>query len=222
MARYEETSVTSVVFDMDGVLVDAQEWHYEALNIALRQHGFEISRSEHESCFDGLPTRRKLEMLSHERGLPWDLHNVISAEKQRLTVELAARHCRPVESRVEVLITLRQRGYKLGVASNSIRSSVALMLQASGMLGYFDIILSNEDVTRPKPDPEIYGRAFQKLGSQPWQALIVEDSAHGLAAAYASGAHVLRVRSPNEVTLSNISHALSHPEQLHKAAALCA
>jgi HAD superfamily hydrolase (TIGR01509 family) len=207
---------------MDGVLVDAQEWHYEALNAALRPHGFEISRPEHERRFDGLSTRRKLELLTHERGLPVDLHDAISAEKQRLTAEFAAQYCRPVKSRVELLAALRQRGYKLGVASNSIRSSVVMLMRASGLLGYLDLILSNEDVTRPKPAPEIYERAFQQLELQPWQVLIVEDSAHGLAAAYASGAHVLRVRSPRDVTLANIERALSHlGQQREEAAALC-
>jgi hypothetical protein len=60
--------ITAVLFDLDGVLVDATEWHYEALNHALGLFGFDITRYEHLSSYNGLPTRRKLEMLSVEKG----------------------------------------------------------------------------------------------------------------------------------------------------------
>ena len=66
--------IKAVIFDMDGVLIDAREWHYEALNRALRLFGMEISRTDHLTTFDGLPTRRKLEMLSSTNGLPVELH----------------------------------------------------------------------------------------------------------------------------------------------------
>jgi beta-phosphoglucomutase-like phosphatase (HAD superfamily) len=62
--------ITAVVFDMDGVLIDAREWHYEALNRALGHFGYTISRFDHLVTYDGLPTRHKLEMLSRERGFP--------------------------------------------------------------------------------------------------------------------------------------------------------
>ena len=57
-------AIEAVVFDMDGVLIDAKEWHYHALNRALELFGFTISRAEHLSTFDGLPTSKKLEMLT--------------------------------------------------------------------------------------------------------------------------------------------------------------
>ncbi len=69
-------------------------------------------------------------------------------------------------------------------------------------------MLSNEDVSRSKPDPEIYRTAMERLGVTPDEALIVEDNEHGIKAARASGAHLLVVRTPADVTLSNIdSHA---------------
>ncbi len=60
--------IEAVVFDMDGVLIDAKDWHYHALNRALAHFGYSISRGDHLSTYDGLPTRHKLEMLSKERG----------------------------------------------------------------------------------------------------------------------------------------------------------
>ena len=70
---------------MDGVLIDAKEWHYEALNKALALFGYQISRYEHLVTYDGLPTRKKLEMLSMEQGLPVQLHSFINEMKQLYT-----------------------------------------------------------------------------------------------------------------------------------------
>ena len=88
--------IKAVLFDMDGVLIDAREWHYEALNRALALLGYEISRYEHLTTFDGLPTARKLQMLTVERGLPAELHAFINSLKQQYTLELVATSCKPV------------------------------------------------------------------------------------------------------------------------------
>jgi beta-phosphoglucomutase len=82
--------ISTVIFDMDGVLIDAREWHYEALNKALRLLGYEITRYEHLSTFDGLPTRKKLQMLTVERGLPAELHTFLNGLKQQYTMEYVA------------------------------------------------------------------------------------------------------------------------------------
>jgi beta-phosphoglucomutase-like phosphatase (HAD superfamily) len=81
--------VKLVVFDLDGVLVDARELHYDAMNGALREvagEPFVISRGEHLSIYDGLPTRKKLAMLSQKKFLPEDLHSNIWKKKQEMTV----------------------------------------------------------------------------------------------------------------------------------------
>ena len=87
--------IKAVLFDMDGVLIEAKDWHYEALNRVLSLFGMEISRSDHLTTFDGLPTRRKLEMLSAERGLPEQLHDFINEMKQRYTLQIVTRECNP-------------------------------------------------------------------------------------------------------------------------------
>ena len=92
------TTIKAVLFDMDGVLVEAKEWHYEALNRALDLFGMAISRVDHETTFDGLPTSRKLEMLSVERGLPRELHSFLNemkltaAEYQTHSLTIANNH----------------------------------------------------------------------------------------------------------------------------------
>lgn len=85
----------AVIFDMDGVLIDARDWHFNALNQALEPFGLEISRFEHENRFDGLSTKTKLNMLSEEKGLPREMHEAIFNIKQDRTFRIASEKCYP-------------------------------------------------------------------------------------------------------------------------------
>src|SRR5882762_2602700 len=88
--------IRGVIFDMDGVLIEAKDWHYEALNRALGLFGMAIDRDAHLATFDGLPTRRKLEILSKTRGLPRRLQRFVNDLKQSYTMEITYSRCRPV------------------------------------------------------------------------------------------------------------------------------
>ncbi len=204
--------IEAVVFDMDGVLIEAKEWHYEALNRALEIFGYTITRAEHLSTFDGLPTRTKLEMISKEKGLPRALHKFINELKQMYTVEQVHMHCKPIFTHEYALSTLKARGYKLGLASNSIRSTVELMMSKSNLATYLDVMLSNQDVEKPKPDPDMYLKAASMLGLPPAQCLVVEDNPNGIRAAEAAGCPVLIVHSVHEVQLDRIENAIALAE----------
>jgi len=205
--------IKAVLFDMDGVLIDAREWHYLALNRALQLFGKEISREDHLANFDGLPTRKKLERLSVDRGLPTELHEFINDLKQKHTFHIVNEHCHPNFRHEYALSRLKADGYKLALCSNSIRRSVDLMMELSNLKQYFDVTLSNEDVTHSKPHPEIYQLAMKKLGMTAENCLIVEDNDNGIKAATAAGAWLLRVGSPQEVTHDAIRHAIQKSEK---------
>jgi HAD superfamily hydrolase (TIGR01509 family) len=204
--------IKAVLFDMDGVLIDAKDWHYEALNKALGHFGLEISRDEHLAIYDGLPTRRKLEMLSRSRGLPVRLHAFINELKQEYTAAITVDRCRPMFHHQYALAGLKRAGYTIGVCSNSIRRTVALMMDLSRLSPHLDFCLSNEDVQRPKPDPEIYTLGIQRAHATPQETLIVEDNDHGIAAARASGAHVMVVGSVYDVTQERIAEEIARAE----------
>ena len=201
-----------VLFDMDGVLIDAKDWHYEALNKALGHFGLTISRDEHVALYDGLPTRRKLELLSKSRGLPVKLHRFINDLKQNYTAAITAERCRPMFHHQFALAALKRSGYQIGVCSNSIRRTVAQMMEASRLDGYLDFYLSNEDVSQAKPHPEIYTLGMERAGFRPEETLIVEDNDHGVAAARASGGHVMVVGSVYDVTLERITAEVAKAE----------
>ncbi|MFT5653730.1 MAG: beta-phosphoglucomutase, partial [Psychromonas sp.] len=197
--------IKAVIFDMDGVLIDAKDWHYEALNKALKLFGLDLTRAEHETTYDGLPTKDKLEILSREKGLSRSLHSFINEIKQQYTMEMVNNLCRPMFHHEYLLSKLHQQNYKLSVASNSIRNTVSVMMDHAHLKQYLEFFISNEDVKKGKPDPEMYNLSIKKLGLIPEECLIIEDNENGLKAAYASGAHVLKVDTVFDVNYDNVS-----------------
>jgi beta-phosphoglucomutase len=201
-------SFDAVIFDMDGVLIDARDWHYDALNEALAYFGTEITRDEHLSEFDGLPTKTKLEMLTQRGRLPGSIHGVINAIKQERTLRQAAQYCFPNVEHLVLLGWLKSNGFKLAVATNSIRDSSTTMLKFAGVLPLLDVLVTNQDVSKPKPYPEIYLKAAELLGVEPSRTLVIEDHEYGVQAATAAGCRVIRVDGPHQVNLSLIQRAI--------------
>lgn len=201
--------IEAVIFDMDGVLIDAKEWHFDALNRALRLFGLEISLADHLTTFDGLPTRRKLELLTLTEQFPQELHGFVNTLKQNYTMEIVSARCKPTFIHEYAMSVLKSRGLKLAVASNSVRSSVDAMMARSNLTQYLDLTLSNEDVAFAKPDPEIYALAMRRLGVAPTATLILEDNDHGVQAARASGAHVMVVKGVDDVNLAAIDAVIA-------------
>ena len=197
--------IKAVIFDLDGVLVDATEWHYKALNKALHIFGYEISREEHMSTYNGLPTAKKLDLLTQRKGLPTKLHSFVNDMKQKYTVQYIEMECKPYFDKLLMVSKLKKDGYKLAVCSNAVKKSVHLMLEKSDILKYIELVLSNQDISNPKPHPEIYLRAFEMLGVNPKEAVIVEDAPHGIAAAKASGAFVCEVSGFEDVSFERIN-----------------
>lgn len=195
-------NIKFIIFDLDGVLVEAKEIHYEALNEALGEK-YMITWDEHLSRYDGLKTSQKLEMLTKDKGLPVELYDDVWMNKQKLTID-KLKNLPQSEQLIECMSSLTNDGYKIAVCSNSIRKTVLTVLSKLGIIEYVDLIISNEDVKNSKPHPEMYWKAISKMSFLPEQTLIVEDSPYGLLAASRSKSHVLRVKSPTEVSYSNI------------------
>ncbi len=204
--------IKAVIFDMDGVLIEEKGWHYDALNKALNLFGQEISRYEHLVTYDGLPTMKKLEMLTVERGFPISLHSFINDIKQQYTMDMIFTRCKPVFNHQFALSQLKKDGYKLGVASNSARATVETMMSKSALYQYLDFMFSYQDVVKPKPDPEIYLKAINFLELKPDECLIIEDNENGIKAAKASGAFVLEVISVDDVNYNNIMSKINYIE----------
>ena len=208
-------NIKAIVFDLDGVLVDSRNLHYVALNKALEEIDakYIISIEEHLAKYDGLPTSRKLSLLTQEKKLPSGFHSRVWERKQALTFDLIKEVVKPCQRLIELLTVLKGQGYKLYCASNSIALTLNEMLKALGIYEQFDRVYSNEDVVSPKPHPMIYMKCLLDSGLAPCQVIIVEDSPIGRVAATLSGAHVCPVANPESVTLGRIEQYIKEAEE---------
>lgn len=191
--------VRHCAFDLDGVLVDTDELHYVALNLALAQFGERISREEHLATFKGLPTKVKCHMLTDAGRLDEAAHPWVFDAKQKFTAEAIVLAIRPDEAKIALLEALARDGWRLAVCSNAIRATVDALVKAVGVRDLVDFALSNEDVERPKPDGEIYWKAAAQFGIAPQRLIVVEDAPNGRAAALDAGCRLVAVGGPHEV-----------------------
>lgn len=204
------SSIKAVIFDLDGVLVEAKDWHYEALNKALAIFGCDFSYEEHLSTYDGLPTKTKINMLNKTKNFPIELSEVVYDLKQIYTNEYFSTRCFPDFSQDYLFRKLKDKNIKTAVASNSIRATVDQAMINLDIKKYIEFSLSNEDVENPKPSPDIYLKAIKNLNLTPEECLIVEDNQNGIKAANASGAHCLEVKEVEDVNHVNIFECIDN------------
>lgn len=207
-----------VIMDLDGVLISSKEIHYESLNKALREISEEyvISIDEHLSKFDGLSTTKKLDMLTETRGLPKSLHGRIWERKQYFTEQLLLDTVQESPKLIDICEKLKERGFKIAVASNAIRNTVKTSLLSLGIIKYVDYYASNEDVKRTKPFPEIYWSCMIMTNTIPKNTVIIEDSHIGRQGAIASGANLLAVENPDDLTWKKLEPVLKTIENQPK------
>ena len=194
-----------IIFDLDGVLVDARELHYNALNTALESidKKYVIGREEHLSTYDGLSTTKKLNLLTKNKDLPKELHDKVWELKQQMTLKIIDGFS--VDDRIRgILRSFKSDGYTISCATNSIRETAKLQLIRKGFFEYIDFMYSNQDVKNPKPNSEMYLRCMIKAEVNPNETLIVEDSHIGRKGALSSGAYLCAVEDSDDVSYEKV------------------
>lgn len=182
--------IHAIAFDLDGVLVDAPHLHRAALDAALIDSGLEpVSDEVHERTLNGLPTKKKLELL----GVAEEKIPAIAKRKQERTIELIEKFVSPDPQMIAKVSALREH-YPIACCSNSIRASVDKLLEAAGLASLMDFTLSNEDVPHPKPSGVIYEVAARLFKVAPHEMLVLEDAAYGRIAASRAGARLCPIR----------------------------
>lgn len=200
-------------FDLDGVLVDADTWHFEALNLALADHALpEITWEEHLTIYKGIPTRTKMGVYAERHGLDSPVPKTVEYGKQFWTKQFIQFKCKPVREIQNAVRMAYGRG-RVAVVSNAIRETVEQMLTLAGLMPWVDYIVSNEDAP-PKPDPSGYLKVAEHFSIYPEEMLVVEDSEVGKAAAYASGAFVCEVTDPSQVNWPRIAGCIKSSERV--------
>jgi HAD superfamily hydrolase (TIGR01509 family) len=204
-----------IIFDLDGVLIETKQIHFAALNKAIAKYDSNsvISWDEHLSQFDGLKTQQKLDKLTVERGLSIEFHKLIWEDKQKFTLEnlIGVKENRQL---IDLFRNLSNKDLKIACCSNSIRTTVEVVLRRLSIIEFFDLIISNEDVLNSKPHPEMYWNCISKFSVVAEETLILEDSPIGLLAATRTNAHILRIADPKEVNFENISKRIGEIDKM--------
>lgn len=197
--------IKAILYDLDGVLVDACDWHYHSLNRALKEVvDFEVSRENHLDTYNGLPTKKKLAMMD----ITGDKAKQVWTKKQQYTMDVINEmaHNSPQKRRLHEFT--KMLGIKSCCVTNSIRKTAELMLENTGQLEYMEFVIANEDVSENKPSPDCYMLAMSKMNLLPSECLIVEDSPKGIESANATGAYVLEVDNSKQVHFNTIKQEL--------------
>jgi beta-phosphoglucomutase-like phosphatase (HAD superfamily)/NDP-sugar pyrophosphorylase family protein len=197
------------IFDLDGTLVDSKEIHFNALNEALKEidSKYVISKEDQEKMFEGLPTKQKLNILSEYKGLPLELHDKISKLKQEKTIDFF-KNLDKDEDLIELFKIIKENHVDIAVASNCIRKTIEVALTSLGLMDYVDVYLGNEDVSEPKPHPEIFNKCMNLLGNGHPYTTIFEDSLVGKTAALKSRCRLVSVKNRSSLTVELIESEL--------------
>lgn len=200
-----------IIFDLDGVLIDSRDIHFDVLNKALSQldSKYIISKKEHLTKYDGLSTRQKLVKLTKDKNLPESMYDIIWNNKQILTFNELDKVVTVNDKLISIFSYLKMNGFVIAIASNSIRKTIDIVINNSGISEFVDLIVSNEDVSYPKPNPQIYLTVMQKFGISPHETYIFEDSYIGRQSAFKSGATVCPVNNSTELTIDYVKECVS-------------
>jgi HAD superfamily hydrolase (TIGR01509 family) len=194
--------IKNILFDLDGVLFDGCEFHANIFLKAINQIvPGAVSKEYHDKYLNGLSTKQKLQHLVQNGIIDDSNTQYISNLKQSLTVSELENYIKTNFKLIEICTYLQNKNINLFCVSNSIKKTIIKCLSGLGILHFFIDIISSEDVKNPKPNPEPYILAMKKNKIIPLECLIIEDSPFGIEAANKSGAHVLIISNPAELTL---------------------
>jgi HAD superfamily hydrolase (TIGR01509 family) len=179
----------AILFDFNGVIVDDEPQHCEALIATLGEYGCALDRETYYRDYLGFDDRECFRFAFREAGLALDESGMQEAiERKNVHYERALRaSMRLVPGASDFVHNAAREGYRLGVVSGALRREIELVLGLAGLRPHFEAIVAAEDVSACKPDPEGYRRACVALGEGEDATVVIEDSLPGLAAARAAG-----------------------------------
>lgn len=188
-------SLTAICFDLDGTLVDSEPLHYIAWAEELATQGAGLEEPEYYHRFSGRSTLSTAEELVHEFQLPIQPAALAGRKTDRFQTLLGQETPHPIEGADELLHELKNAGARLALVSGAYRHEVMAILQALGWETLFEVVISRDDVSQPKPHPEPYLQAVHALGLEPHQCYAVEDSETGMFSALRAGLITLMIRN---------------------------
>jgi len=184
----------AVIFDMDGVLVDSEPMHLDAMREVLRPYGVPYTDEENEQFF-GFTDLEVFRILRERHGRLPDARE-LAHRRAELLVRQTRERTVPMRGIPEVPRRLRALGYRLAVASSSAVEVIEATVEVLGLAPVFEALVSGLEVGRGKPAPDVFLETARRLALPPRDCLVVEDSRNGLLAAKAAGMACAAVPCP--------------------------
>ena len=177
----------AVIFDMDGVLIDSEPAYLEMNKKLFADFGIKMDEENYKALV-GLPSIPMWTMLKKKYDLKNEVNDFLMIEKKRMHEILDSDIIStPVEGVTDLLGTLREKNIKLSIASSSAKENVNFILSKLNLTGYFDFIISGEEVKNGKPSPDIFLAVSGKFRISPEKCYVIEDSTNGIMAARTAG-----------------------------------
>lgn len=180
-----------VLFDNDGVIVDTGEAHFRSFALLGDKVGYTISREQFAGVFGR--HNRDIFPLLYGHPLPAEEIERLADRKEAIFRDLIRGQITALPGVCTLIPALRATGFHIAMGTSTPRANVDLILGTLGLARYFDAIISAEDVTRGKPDPQVFQLGAERLGIPPAQCVVVEDAVAGVQAALNGGMKALAV-----------------------------
>ena len=191
----------AVVWDLDGVIVDSADAHNASWAAMAAEFGVAYDAERDFATYFG---RHNTDIISSMWNVtaPEEIERM--ADSKERSFRQAASSLKPLPGVLDLMASLAQRGWKQGIGSSAPLENVRLLLSAVGVTDYMQAIASGDDVSKGKPDPQVFLLAFQRLGVQPSDGVVIEDAPAGIQAGLRAGAATLGVTTnQTEDTLRN-------------------
>jgi HAD superfamily hydrolase (TIGR01509 family) len=188
--------IKGAIFDLDGTLVDTEEIGWNAWIRVLAEHQMKLTHEDH-ARFIGSHASQIESALMKEYGLDLERGALANRVHQVAPAIFEEAEIRQMSGAAETLDFMLSSGMKIAIASSSHKPHIEIKLRRSGLSEYFDTVLSADEVENPKPGPDIYLLAAERLGLRPEECIAFEDTGKGVAAAKAAGIPCAGIRHPN-------------------------
>lgn len=188
------TEARAVLWDMDGVLVDSADYHYEAWRLTMQREGRQLTHADFKRTFGQRNDTVLRDMLDPNIS-DADIQRIADFKESTYRLLVRERGIVPLPGVLRWLAALQGAGWRQAVASAAPRANVDAIVEAMSIAHYFDALTSAEDVTRGKPDPQVYLVAASRVGVRPQRSIVIEDAPAGVEGAKRAGMKRIGVRS---------------------------
>lgn len=186
----------AIIFDMDGVLIDSQPFHFEVDRLTLQKCGFPATL-ESVKPYAGMATDDRFKKYKKDYNIEKSVQEIIDTCENVRNDLLKTAKFEAIDGVIELLQSLKNKGIKTAVASSSSYDFIFWVLDTTGIRNYFDIVMSGEQMRHSKPAPDIFLATADKLNVSPDECIVIEDSANGVMAAFNAKMKCVGYINPN-------------------------